>query len=80
VGDRLAVAISSADISGPPMPADDGLRPNDFQWVQRLRCEVAKTGKDQSIDTAKYHSLGRPSLQDFELMTQNRDLGFQRSA
>jgi len=62
------------------MPAHDGLRLNDFQCVQRSWCEMVKAGEDQSIDTAEGHPLRTPSPQDIELMAQNHDLGFQRSA
>src|SRR6202171_6450607 len=60
------------------MPADHGLRPHDFQSVQRARCQPIQPGKYQTIDAAEGKSLRRFTSQHVELMTKRQDLCLQR--
>src|ERR1700704_5597130 len=60
------------------MPADHGLRPDDFQSVQQARCRPIQTSKYQTVDAAEGQSLRRFASQHVELMTKRQDLCLQR--
>src|SRR5882724_12142289 len=60
------------------MPADHGLRPDDLQSVQHVRCQPIQPGKYQTVDAGKGQSLRRFTPQHVELMTKRQDLYLQR--
>jgi hypothetical protein len=60
------------------MPADHGLRPDDLQSVQHVRCQPIQPGKYQTVDAGKGQSLLRFTPQHIELMTKRQDLCLQR--
>ena len=61
------------------MPADHRLRLEDFQCVQHSRSQAIETGKHQAINIAERQSLRGLAPQHIELMSEDEDLGFQRS-
>src|SRR3979409_928769 len=60
------------------MPADHGLRPDDLQSVQNVRCQPIQPGKYETVDAAEGQSLRRFTSQHVELMTKRQDLCLQR--
>jgi hypothetical protein len=61
------------------VPAQERLRPYDFQRVHHPGSEAIKPDKHQAVDAAEGYSLQEFALQDVELMPKYEDFGFQRS-
>ena len=62
------------------MPSDDGLRLEDFHYVQHLGSQVIEPRKHQAIDIGDGYPLGRPTPQHIELMPKGENVGLQGCA
>src|ERR1700761_9250801 len=60
------------------MPTDHGLRLDDLQSVQHVRCQPIQPGKYQTVDAGKGYSVRRFTSQNVKLMTKRQDLCLQR--
>ena len=61
------------------VPADQRLRPYDLQSVQHAGSQAIEPDKHQPVDAAEGHSFRGFAPQDVELVSKNKDFGFQRS-
>src|SRR5258707_11877120 len=61
------------------VPADHRLRLENFQGVQYSRSQTIEPSKHQAVNVAEGQSLGGFSPQHVELVSKDKDLGFQRS-
>lgn len=61
------------------VPADHRLRLKNFQCVQYPRSQTVESRKHQPVQIAERHSLWGLAPQHVELVSKDKDLGFQRS-
>src|SRR5271157_102381 len=61
------------------VPAHQRLRPYNLQSVQNPGSQPIEPNKQQPIDAAEGYSLRGFAPQDIELVSKNKDFGFQRS-
>ena len=62
------------------VPADHRLRFEDLQSVQHPGHQTVKSNKHQAVNVAQGHSLRGFAPQHIELVSENKDLAFQRSS
>ena len=61
------------------VPAYQRLRPYDLQSVQHPGSQPIEPNKHQPVDAAQRHAFRGFAPQDVELVSKNKDFGFQRS-
>ena len=59
------------------MPTHDGLGSDDGDGVKDVRAATIEPDEQSTIGPTQMRSAWRSLLQDFELMPQDHDLGFQ---
>src|SRR5947208_3858290 len=62
----------------PPMPAHDGLRPDDGYGIKDVRATAIKPNEQRAVDPTQMQSTPRRTLpKNVELMSQYQDFGLQ---